>query len=315
MPVEKSIIESCSKFGSDIRRIRESKNISLTQIHEETKVDSGLLEEFEENGLATYSMFNRVYLRSLVSSYSSMIGIDKEIALGHLDQALDGSYSNGLAAEYLGEVPITIIEKGAMVDEEELELLDQPVVAAPREVSSNPIEEPPDTEIQLPATPKVVLRPDSIRRMAIILPTALALVAAVYFLGRFLLASDPSIPDDPVQVTSSDTTDSEIVEQIPVVSAYVMPDTIRLAVQPTGGDFSPIRVRVDNDLRRPYWADSGDTLYFDFVNKIRFEGRLERLNIFVFGNRYDPGRLSSRSPFTLTRPDIEGFVTVLNANR
>lgn len=311
MSIDKSTIESCIRFAEDIRRVRESRNISLNQIHEETKVDRGLLDEFEENGLANYSMFNRVYLRSLVASYSRIAGIDSDIALRFLDIALAGRYTNGLAAEFLGEAPIMIIEPESEQDADITKEYSLPPAYDARDQTG-----PPDDEekgVNEPRT-KLVLASSSIRKIAVITTTAIVLFAAAFFVGRYLFADEPvNEPDLAIvsEPTTVENSDPPLLQAQPISIG----DTIDILIRPRGGDFSPIRVRVDNDLRRPYWADNGDTISFAFVNKIRFEGRLDRLEIIAFDELYDPGRLSPRTPFTLTRPAIQTFVDELNANR
>ena len=89
------------KFTSDVRRIREARTLTLEALHAETKIPLSVLEEFEETGLFDNPMFNRVYLRSLVRTYASFIGIPTKTMLEALDEALLDTYEGSLARLYL----------------------------------------------------------------------------------------------------------------------------------------------------------------------------------------------------------------------
>ena len=94
---------SRSVFISDLRRIRESRALTLEGLHESTKIPLSVLEDFEETGLFDNPMFNRVYLRSLVRTYASYVGIPTKTMLEALDEALLDSYKGDLARLYLEE--------------------------------------------------------------------------------------------------------------------------------------------------------------------------------------------------------------------
>ena len=94
---------SGQRFAHDLHRIREDRGVSLEELHEETKIPLGLLEQFEASGLFDHPMFNRVYLRSLVRTYARKVGLPIDTALDMLDRALAGDYAGELAAEYFGE--------------------------------------------------------------------------------------------------------------------------------------------------------------------------------------------------------------------
>lgn len=92
-------------FPDDLRRIREERGLTLEALHEETKIPLNVLEEFEETGLFENPMFNRVYLRSLVRTYASYVGVPSKVMLEALDEALLHTYQGSLAVQYLGEAP------------------------------------------------------------------------------------------------------------------------------------------------------------------------------------------------------------------
>lgn len=99
---ESSNPEAGKRFASDLREIREHRGITADALHDETKIPMGLIQSFEQTGLFDHPMFNRVYLRSFVRTYSQVVGIAQDLALASLDEALDGTYRGGLRDAYLG---------------------------------------------------------------------------------------------------------------------------------------------------------------------------------------------------------------------
>ena len=102
MPAESA---SGERFARDMRRIRETRNVSQDDIHEETRIAITIISAFEQDGLFEHPAFNRVYLRSFVRAYAGCIDIDPELALNHLERALAGEYENELAARILDTTP------------------------------------------------------------------------------------------------------------------------------------------------------------------------------------------------------------------
>lgn len=94
---------SGQQFALDLQQIREARGVALQDVHEETKIPIGLLEQFEQTGLFDHPMFNRVYLRSLVRTYAEMIHIPTDTALSALDKALNGTYRGELLAATSGQ--------------------------------------------------------------------------------------------------------------------------------------------------------------------------------------------------------------------
>ena len=83
---EASSYPSRLKFSSDLRRIREKRDLTLEALHDETKIPLDVLQDFEKTGLFDNPMFNRVYLRMLVRTYALFVAIPSKEAL----EALDG---------------------------------------------------------------------------------------------------------------------------------------------------------------------------------------------------------------------------------
>lgn len=99
---KESSIASGRQYGNDMRRIRELHGVTLDDVYEQTRVRFELIRAFEESALFGNEHFNRVYLRAFAGRYAEAIGVDRQLALDCLDEAIAGSYSGRLSREYLG---------------------------------------------------------------------------------------------------------------------------------------------------------------------------------------------------------------------
>jgi len=91
------------RFAREMRRIRELRDVSVEDVHEQTRIAPSVIEDFEEGELYDHPTFNEVYLRSFVRAYAEAIDISPEEALSALDTVLTGTYDGSLAASYLDD--------------------------------------------------------------------------------------------------------------------------------------------------------------------------------------------------------------------
>lgn len=89
------------RFSRDLRLIREDRGVSIDDIHRDTRIARTLIESFEEGGLYDHDTFNEVYLRSFVRAYAEAVEISPETVRAQLAAALEGTYENALAEQYL----------------------------------------------------------------------------------------------------------------------------------------------------------------------------------------------------------------------
>jgi transcriptional regulator with XRE-family HTH domain len=66
-------------FGSNLRRIRLQRGISLAQIAESTKIAEDLLEGLERNDFSQWP--TGLFARSFIREYASAIGADAELSV------------------------------------------------------------------------------------------------------------------------------------------------------------------------------------------------------------------------------------------
>ena len=83
-------------FGSNLRRIRLQRGISLTQIAESTKIAEDLLDGLERNDFSQWP--TGIYARAWVRQYASAIGADAELTVDefcrHFPRAIDAPNSS-----------------------------------------------------------------------------------------------------------------------------------------------------------------------------------------------------------------------------
>jgi hypothetical protein len=149
-----------------------------------------------------------------------------------------------------------------------------------------------------------------------IIPGVLALViAAILIFGR----SEPEVreapvvpveptPIEPLPPAPVDTTDSIQVRMPPRV---VLPDSISVWVVAERDTLNPIRVRTDDDIRRPYWIEIGDSTEFRIKDRIALERETGAIALYVAGYRLPLDRVVPGEPIELDRERIQAILDSL----
>ena len=381
--------ESGKRLARDMRRVRESRNITVDDLHDETKIPQGLIETFEEKALFDHPQFNRVYLRSFVRTYANVIGIDAEVALNALEDALSDRYTGALAAEYLGETPVesttTDSGRGRMPDEASARVtspdeddsgVEEPDTATPaghmdiastekmpgsarKEETTPPTfvsttpesdhdlepeaaesEEVEEWTLQSPPRPKepqarartsaagsgsrtrsrkTASRYEERRsgsggpdRRWIVAVVALIVVAAVVWVILSMIDGRETAVQETVGVpdTAAASVDTAALEQPMAASTQPMPalgDTMRVFVFAAMDRLEPIRVTVDDDLRRPYWLEQGDSMAFAPTNRIVVEEQLDDIQLKIEGIEYPTDRRDDLGRIVITRDSVRTY--------
>lgn len=82
-------MEMLEKFAEDLKKIRESKHISLIQISEHTKVHLNVLERLEKGD---FNFVEQPYIRAFLRHYASFLGLNEKDVLYAYDMAKSGKY-------------------------------------------------------------------------------------------------------------------------------------------------------------------------------------------------------------------------------
>lgn len=398
---EESMHESGKRLARDMRRLRESRHITVDDLHDETKIPIGLIEAFEEDALFDHPQFNQVYLRSFVRTYANVIGIDSGIAISALEEALANRYHGSLAAEYLGEdvserksaeeesatsdrrvedAPHGIADERRARDDlhekstsrrsadsdasagEENEARDRSPEDVKRRERLGPgagttgsaaaglhggsrpedpmraseEEEVSDAEewtMQSPPRPKADSATRYGRRAAdsasartaaqtrreepnrgwIVALVALVVVAAVVWAVVRISGGDETMGPDrasPLTDTGDAAVDAPSAPASPRSQPVQMPtlgDTMNVFVIAANDKVDPIRVTVDNDLRRPYWLELGDSMRFAPTERIVVEEQLDNIRLSIEGIDYPTNRRDDLGRIVISRDSVEAY--------
>ncbi len=272
-------------FAADLKATREENEITIEQMHARVRAPINVLEEFEETALLDNDMFNKVYLRSFVRSYAAAIDFDEARALAALEAALSGEYRGELRlppgtepVAPVAETPEAGLEDkttapGKPPEEKDVGVdpIPTPVPAKLREEAGQSFQFAPLPRPKKPArlsrrsrfAPRTM---PMIRWPYVLLGGAVILVIVIFIFQRFS-------GRQPVEVVAKP--DSTLIQAKPLPpepQPIVLPDTLSVFVVAVGR-IDPIYVRVDKDIRRPYWIEKGDSLLFRPTERILIQSR------------------------------------------
>ena len=138
--------------------------------------------------------------------------------------------------------------------------------------------------------------------------------------GRSQVEED-AIPQQAIDLPAQENTGSVLqsdtlvagvseVQSIPSaqISAIVNADSIPVWVIAAEDRLAPFRVQVDNDLRRPYWLDQGDSSLFHFRSRIVVEEELQVMRIRIGNYEYPAEGLESTSRLVVNRDSLRAFL-------
>ncbi len=305
------VFESMRRLAHDLRRIREKRRRSLQAVHNETKIALELLQHFERTALYDHERYNPVYLRSFARTYASALGIDPAQVLEALELAQEGLYRNQLAVQYLGEAPLP--EEGGTMPEEITAITPE----RPAEV-----EEEASRTSETPALPLSV-GPGGLERLerrsqwrigGVIVLLLAVVIGFLWWWLRPLPAPEP-LPLPSPAVVPVDTGRAVLVPETTTAVAsalrWVLGDTIIASVIAAFDKVDPIRIRVDNDLRRPYWIEQGDTLQLSFTQRIILEEQLNDIQLLLDGHPYPTDRRDLQGRLVITREGLQAYLDSL----
>lgn len=366
-----------------MRRIREARNLTVADLHEETKIPQGLIEAFEDKALFDHPQFNRVYLRSFVRTYAQVVEIDADVALEGLEEALSGRYVGSLAVAYLGEEPEDLPDETVAADEQESpderhdeeeedrageDNIDRKTERAPkagttkkerargkrenedtgeqdedeearasfvsttqataagfqkskaeRELAEDDVEEwtaqspPPGTTERTPSRRPRRDGPD--RRWVLGGALVVAVAALVWILvsvmdGSEEQASLPAVREDTAAAVETPETAAPASPTRPV-DIPSLGDTMTVRIVAAHGKVDPIRVTVDEDLRRPYWIERGDSMMFRPTSQIVIEELLDSVDVKLEGLEYPTSRRDEQGRIVITRDAAQNYFASL----
>lgn len=345
MSIESAGASSGIRFAADLKKIREEKGISLKQMHGLMRAPISVLQQFEETALLDNAMFNRVYLRSFVRSFANAVELAEDEALSALEAVFRGEYHGELLAEVdeysdHEEDPARLSEEpvgGGRVPEHDRaeDLLEKasplhPIVENESSGRAEDVSHPADesgavTPVAMDSRSSVdTRRPSKMERKDERRTRPLARPKSrwpFYFFGALILVvvivivNQRGSAPGPTHTLIKPTPDTTLMQAQPIPPTpepFVLADTLTVYVV-ADKRIDPIFVRVDNDLRRPYWIEKGDSSRFRFTDKIDVQSRrtLRWAHITLEGYLYP--KTPADTLITITRDKAQSVLSSLSS--
>ena len=232
-----------------------------------------------------------------MASYARVLGIDQEDALAALEDALKGKYDGALWRKYLrpddsSDGPSFSLYEGEMT----------------------PKGEPPGRETKSAAESNVQMgRSTAIESSSRRIPfsgwVGIIFFGAILLIWLFRLLIVGSSNDQ--SATPIDLVESAIEVVKPEPEWIVMADSMRFDIIAVSEHLDPIRVTVDDDMRRPFWVGHGDTLTFYVSNSIILERELHFADILLNGYLLSDSLIDSDGRMTMTRDRAQTWLDTL----
>ena len=289
--------EAGRRLATDLRELREERGVDADAILEATRLSADIFKAFDETALVDHPAFNRVYLRSIVSSYSKVLEIEEADGLRALEEALRGKYHGALRQKYLARS-----DPGAGPS---FSLIEEDADVAPAEDDVVPDTLLPDAQI-----PRRVGKSGnfntlnwSIRGMILIA------VALLLFWVVGLLLDDDTPSGLEIETFTSPVV--VVTPPAPDPEPIVLGDSIRFDVVAPIETLDPIRLTVDRDIRRPYWIEHLDTLTFYAVEQIAFERELDVAEIWMEGYQLSDSLIDANGQLRMNRDRGQAWLDTL----
>lgn len=137
------------KFGQDLKKLRESKRITIADISVKTKIHKSILEKMESGD---FSFFSEIHVRAFLKQYAKAISVDSNELLFNYGMAKKGKFSSMLKdVEEKEEETKKIEENITYMEEPELPpgIQTTPVGETPKESEEDIFSFPSKLEKQL----------------------------------------------------------------------------------------------------------------------------------------------------------------------
>ena len=293
-------LSSRERFIRDLARARELQGLTLEEIAASTKIARSTLVDFELATLMENPVFNRVYLRSIARTYAQHVGIPVDAMMQALDQVLADTYINRLSADYEGELDLAT---GPSAPEAEVAVTEvaadlhglatEAAVARDADMHAEVVE-PGGKAWLAGAAPKrhrFGARPVTWAGMLFLCAAAAAILVWWLLDNGDSREGSASVPVSIEPVERDSVSLPEEVRFGALIHATVVAESI----------VERMHLRIDDNLRRPYWIERDSARVFRFADSISIDNRLDRVRLYI--DRYEVvlDTVDVGVPFVLTR--------------
>lgn len=314
MSQEENLRGAGRRLAKDLKDLRKDRKVDVKVLLKTTRIPADILESFEETALVDHPAFNKVYLRSIVSSYARIIGIDVEIACTALEQALEGRYENMLRRKYLGDPKSSTPDEADARDDKTTEIAElrhRATELTKVEESDDMVEDEANRTVPAPrkdgSTRKYwarISQPEMPLPRSWIIVSAVILAAAVIWSLTSLLRSDSTGFDNESSIAPIDP-------PLPPPEFIVLPDSMQFDIIAAYEKVDPIKITRDRWARRPYYIEFGETLTFMVANSIIFESDIESARIELEGFALSDSLVDSSGRIELSRQRAQRWLDSL----
>lgn len=298
-------------LGNDLAIIRKSREITLEEIHESTKIPKAVLASIEDNSIFEDITRNPTYIRSYVRSYAKVISIDERDIVYALNKVEKNSYSGSLLDDDRRQKIMDSVDKKPSDSEDAKKEDAKEAEQTTTPVSENPLLKTREVEsvdwAGMGKRFKSVRTPGSKWRMTLTILILLAIGAFLiyWFYFRSLGRSETSTPrqETPARPTRTTTGDSQPLDVKSLAfedsaqrsrggrstlfterGEESLPDTLSIVLYAAYGKLEPVRVYTDIlDELNPYWIENGEAIRFNFVNDFQFRDGLDNIILLMNG--------------------------------
>lgn len=329
-----------ASLGADLAAIRKNSGLSFEDIQERTKLSPNIITSIEDGSIFENLDKNKTYIRSYVRNYAKAFGVTEAAIVKALDEVEKGRYEGNIdpmsndkdeqpEPDDAEETPDEMIEERFLEFEE-------------NEPETNVVEQEEfdrKETIDWAKFSHKVVRQRKKRSLASgkVIGTLLILILAALVVFLFIYFNDNSEPTQKETTTSvsepiapADSPQEALLPKEETAAELTtgevsLPDTLMISLIAATGKLEPVRVYTDiMEIRRPYWVELHDTLYFEFVDlfSVKAADQLDRMQILFNGHIIENARErfynTGSGMIELSRSIIENhpewFVSVPNNN-
>lgn len=291
-------------LGTDLAALRKSREKSIDEIHQSTKIPKNVLSSIEDNTIFADITNNPTYIRSYVRSYAKALSVEERKIVYALDKVEKGNYAGSLIDEDQRQ---ELQEKGLLTagdtqeaDENESDSVfpedDQETASESKNLFSKPkqVDSVDWVNMGRQFQPAKSTNPKGWFRFAIVIFLAVVAFLVYWFYLRTLDSNTAdTFQQDPTQQTTTAAPDSVELDVRPAAnedsanlsgdtvlstqsqqSNGALSDTLSIVVYAAYGKLEPIRIYTDiiGNIN-PYWIEEGEAMQFNFVNDFQLRGQ------------------------------------------
>lgn len=303
-----------ASLGTDISKIRREQELTLEDIHEETRIPVHILKSIEMDTVFDDIDENRTYIRSYFRSYAKVLGIEDEFIIWCLNLAEDGDYDGQLLNPEEHSLDSNATDKPDEPEDSKLPSGTAATSSGKKPKWSYDQTSTPQPSVQAYNWANIGKNFSSFNSSLFIkIGAGIAVLIACYLaFNYFILTNGSDVQEEESQTNRSgnllpvdsietryiteDTTSaaSDTAAQADnrssenstdTTAALSRRDTLNLLIYAAYDKLEPVRVASDiGDSIDPYWLEEGVAMRFAFKDSIKIRGQYNRMILLLNGH-------------------------------